>query len=383
METSLKELIIWMLKKIVRFWWWITGRWSSETMDVNLFQNTQALTTQPVDLPTTLGMTFLSLPANTAAVLNSNRGEKVLLHKGGMLELKRDLYSVQFVDMRKRTMRLPDVQAPASDSWLVHFTGIAITGQIKDPLTAAGIDDSFQMLARQCSSEMANYISSRPYETMVRTPLGTALSVEEISNQILTGLQNNPDLSFFEFSGFKMLTPAGDRRQIDEMQDEIIRRLKERQSLVGDTKRVDLEMSLVKAQSELNITKTQLELLQFREEAKISEARAKLEVYLDEMMSVIQARAISLRQLGEQPQMRQEILLRWMEFYSEIFTQLAQALGQVYPGLQPSSDSREIVEKLEQAFDVLARTRFMDGTLPPIPEPESDPKKPKLFSSGD
>ena len=128
-----------------------------------------SILTQPVTFRVGGSGHFLQLPANTAGIIASSTGHKMVFTEGGYFKLEEGAYTVQYIDLSERSFTFSRITAPTKDGSEVSLT-VAINYKVNEPTQIVQVASPLQALFTVCEGAIQNFIVSHRHDELIGEP---------------------------------------------------------------------------------------------------------------------------------------------------------------------------------------------------------------------
>jgi regulator of protease activity HflC (stomatin/prohibitin superfamily) len=269
------------------------------------------------------GATFMNLPPATAAVITSPDGQRLLVERGGYLELPRGVYLTQYVDLHERTKTLPKISATTSDGFTVTLS-IIVSYQVTNPALIMNVDRPIQAFYAALETAVKNYIISHTHDEVIKTNLNDdTLDKRDLENYIRTEVGATRTCEAFHILNMRVQEWQGDAKNIDLRKSRLIQ---EKENLLRQ-EQIQQKQNIVEEEQALE-----------QRQARVTHIKAEADADRESVIAKAQELKNNVMNIGKLPERRHAQILQVINAIKEM------------PGFPRNATEAKILQELTTAL---------------------------------
>lgn len=295
---------------------------------------------------------LLRVPANTCCVMADPSGRQMVYAAGDhLIRYPAGNYPLRFVDLRRQSTRLEQVEAASRDAWNVQLK-LDIVWQVSIPERVIQVHSPLAILRSAWQAAVIDYIQSSLHDALVPVPGSTVVDNGAIVKAIKDRLFSIQVCSGFEVLEVMVLERKGDQRRTEVIQKATVDKTEIQQTAsVQQAKVLQLEQ-----QEAVTLKEARIARLKAEQEDQVRLRKAEITADEAEILRTAQLQAVEMKLKAEAQQQQHEQTLKSLEVRGQAFGQLAAAIlqMQMVPGLQRNLDE-EGRQALVHVLEALAQ----------------------------
>lgn len=301
--------------------WWVETKGQRAHPAPPSFQ--RGLITSPVNFVTgSFDANYLYLFPDTAAVLTTPDGKRILPTRAGYVDLPSGIYTLQYIDLHKHMNMLAPVKTESKDGLPVSLS-VNLVWQVSptNPLAVMMLDQPMNILLAACSNAIRSFIRSHRHDELVLGVDGVRIEDAEIVRSVAREISQNQACQGFAIVDLTVTDRQGDPKLIEIQQSRMVQEkttLSEKEKLQQQRELVDQREALIRRQAETDI-------LQAKQQANLAEIRVMFEAErakIEYEIRVLEAEVDRLRKL---PAWQQEQALEGLKVREKAIEAFMQA----------------------------------------------------------
>ncbi|MFZ5818302.1 MAG: SPFH domain-containing protein [Chloroflexota bacterium] len=300
-----------------------------------------------------LGGCYLPLRAMTVAIITYPNGQKKFFNEGGFIDLPNGVYTIQYVDLRDRTLTFM-VTDTTRDGPKVSLN-VSINYKVSDFFEITNVAKPLDALFAACEAAVRKFITTHRYHQIIGEPDNEqVISDDEIARSIKDQVANNQACRAFWLMDVVIKERYG---------DPTISTLKH-EDLVQEKKSA-IEREGLRQQQEIAEEQQTLALIEAETARLLQESQATGEANRSEILEEARRLSVELETLPKLPEWQNAQAMRRLDVLEKALEALIRA--QTIAGFPRDTDDRQLIQ------NVLGTLAESSKNLPQIPPEHTRP----------